>query len=94
MTQSKLYKRHRFPAEIIQYAVWLYHRFSLSHRDIEDLLAQRGIEVSYEAVRHCRRRFTIHRNTPTIELSFHTSRQERESGACVSSNQYNKHSVS
>lgn len=51
MTQSKMYKRHRFPPEIIQYAVWLYHRFSLSHRDIEDLLAQRGIEVSYEAVR-------------------------------------------
>jgi putative transposase len=51
MTQSKLYKRHRFPPEIIQYAVWLYHRFSLSHRDIEDLLAQRGIEVSYEAIR-------------------------------------------
>ena len=51
MTQSRLCKRHRFPPEIIQYAVWLYHRFSLSHRDIEDLLAQRGIEVSYEAVR-------------------------------------------
>jgi putative transposase len=51
MTQPKLYKRHRFPPEIIQYAVWLYHRFSLSHRDIEDLLAQRGIEVSYEAIR-------------------------------------------
>jgi putative transposase len=51
MTKSKMYKRHRFPPEIIQYAVWLYHRFSLSHRDIEDLLAQRGNEVSYEAVR-------------------------------------------
>ena len=46
-----MYKRQRSPAEIIQYAVWLYHRFSLSHRDIEDLLTQRGIEVSYEAVR-------------------------------------------
>ena len=51
MTQPKLYKRHRFPPEIIQYAVWLYHRFNLSHRDIEDLLSQRGIEVSYEAIR-------------------------------------------
>jgi putative transposase len=51
MTQSKMYQRHRFPPEIIQYAVWLYHRFSLSQRDIEDLLAQRGIEVSYEAIR-------------------------------------------
>ena len=45
------YKRHRFPPEIIQYAVWLYHRFSLSHRDIEDLLAERGISVSYESIR-------------------------------------------
>jgi putative transposase len=48
---SSLYKRHRFPAEIIQHTVWLYHRFSLSHRDIEDLLAERGISVSYESVR-------------------------------------------
>ena len=45
------YKRHRFPPEIISYAVWLYYRFNLSHRDIEDLLAQRGINVSYESVR-------------------------------------------
>ena len=44
-------KRHRFPAEIIQYAVWLYHRFNLSHRDVEDLMAERGVTVSYEAIR-------------------------------------------
>ncbi len=46
-----IYKRHRFPPEIIQHAVWLYHRFNLSHRDIEDLLSERGIQVSYEAIR-------------------------------------------
>jgi len=46
-----MYKRHRFPPEIIQYAVWIHHRFNLSHRDIEDLLAERGITVSYEAIR-------------------------------------------
>jgi putative transposase len=51
MNPPNTYKRHRFPPEIIQYAVWLYHRFSLSHRDIEDLLDQRGIEVSYESIR-------------------------------------------
>jgi putative transposase len=51
MTQSKMVKRHRFRPEIIQYAVWLYHRFNLVHRDIEDLMSQRGIEVSYEAIR-------------------------------------------
>ena len=45
------FKRHRFPADIISYAVWLYYRFNLSHRDIEDLLAERGISVSYESVR-------------------------------------------
>ena len=45
------YKRHRFPPDIISYAVWLYYRFNLSHRDIEDLLAQRCITVSREAVR-------------------------------------------
>ena len=45
------YKRHRFPPDIISYAVWLYFRFNLSQRDIEDLLAQRGISVSYESIR-------------------------------------------
>jgi putative transposase len=50
MSQLITYKRHRFPPEIIQYAAWLYHRFNLSHRDIEDLMSQRGIEVSYEAI--------------------------------------------
>ncbi|WP_415242258.1 hypothetical protein [Zhongshania sp.] len=46
-----IYKRHRFPRDIIAYAVWLYHRFNLSHRDIDDLLAERGIIGSREAIR-------------------------------------------
>ena len=46
-----IYKRHRFPPEVISYTVWLYYRFNLSHRDIEDLLAERGITVSREAIR-------------------------------------------
>jgi|GEM_PF-3015852 len=41
------FKGHRFPREIISYAVWLYYRFSLSLRDVEELLAYRGIEASY-----------------------------------------------
>lgn len=45
------YSGYRFPLEIIQQAVWLYLRFSLSFRDVEDLLAQRGITVSYETIR-------------------------------------------
>src|ERR671917_2386532 len=46
------YARHQFPPEVIQHAVvWLYLRFTLSYRDVEDLLAERGLEVSYETVR-------------------------------------------
>ena len=45
------YKRHRFPPDIISYTVWVYYRFNLSHRDVEDLLAERGITVSYETIR-------------------------------------------
>ena len=45
------YSGHRYPAEIISHAVWLYFRFALSFRDIEELLAARGIVVTYEAVR-------------------------------------------
>lgn len=48
---SPSYKRHRFPPEIIAYAVWLYYRFALSFRDVEELLASKGVIVSYEAVR-------------------------------------------
>jgi transposase-like protein len=45
------YKRHRFPPDVTSYAVWLYDRFNLSHRDIEDLLAERSIIVSRESIR-------------------------------------------
>jgi putative transposase len=45
------YHGHRYPAEIIRHAVWLYYRFSLSFREVEDLLAERGITVSYETIR-------------------------------------------
>src|SRR5438270_1809553 len=45
------YRRHRFPPPIIQHAIWLYLRFTLSYRDVEELLAARGLEVSYETVR-------------------------------------------
>jgi len=48
---ESLYKHYRFPPEIIQHSVWLYFRFNLSCRDIEDLLAERGIAVSYESIR-------------------------------------------
>jgi hypothetical protein len=40
------YRRHRFPPEIIQHAIWLYLRFTLSYRDVEELLAERGLDIS------------------------------------------------
>ena len=45
------YRRHRFPPEIIQHAIWLYLRFTLSYRDVEEVLADRGLDISYETVK-------------------------------------------
>ena len=45
------YRRHRFPPVVIQHAIWLYLRFTLSYRDVEDLLAERGLDISYETAR-------------------------------------------
>ncbi len=56
-TTTELYKGFRFPAEIISHAVWLYFRFSLSFRDVEELLATRGVEVTYESIRQWCLRF-------------------------------------
>jgi putative transposase len=49
------YRRHRFLPEIIQHAIWLYLRFTLSYRDVEELLAERGLDLSYETVRRAGR---------------------------------------
>jgi len=54
---KQLYHGYRFPPTIISHAVWLYHRFCLSFRDVEDLLAERGIVVSYESIRQWCNRF-------------------------------------
>jgi putative transposase len=67
---TTLYKRHRFPAEIISHCVWLYFRFSLSYRDGEELMAERGVLLTYEAVRYWCRKFgqvyanQLHRRRP------------------------------
>ena len=53
------YRGYRFPSEVISHAVWLYHRSSLSFRDVEDLLAERGITVTYETIRHWCRTFGL-----------------------------------
>ena len=56
-TKKPSYQRHRFPSEIISHAVWLYHRFCLSFREVEELLAERGITVTYETVRQWCQKF-------------------------------------
>jgi transposase-like protein len=48
---SPCYSGYRFPSDLIQRAIWLYLRFTLSYRDVEELLAERGVEVSYETIR-------------------------------------------
>jgi len=53
------YRGHRFPPEIIRYAVWLYFRFPLSFRDVEDFLVERSIDVSYETVRRWSLKFGL-----------------------------------
>ena len=71
------FKRHRFSPEIIQHAVWLYSRFTLSFRDVEDLLAERGIEVSNETLRRWFLKFgrqaavNLRRSRPHPSSSWH-----------------------
>jgi putative transposase len=68
MTQLS-FKRHRFPPEIIRHTIWLYARFTLSLRDIEEMLAERGVDVSYETVRRWFLKFG-----PTIAANLRRSR--------------------
>ena len=71
------YKRHRFPPDVIRHAVWLYFRFTLSLRDVEELLAQRGVEVSYETIRCWTQKFgrqfahNLRRSRPRPTGSWH-----------------------
>ena len=58
-SQPPSYRGYRFPPEIISHAVWLYYRFGVSFRDVEDLLAERGITVTYEAIRQWCLRFGL-----------------------------------
>ena len=69
------FKRHRFPPDVIRQAVWLYFRFTMSLRDVEDLLAERGIDVSYETVRCWANKFG-----PTIAANI---RRARGRAGCV-----------
>ena len=57
VSSASPYKGHRFPAEIISHCVWLYFRFSLSFRDVEEMMAERGVVVSYETIREWCQKF-------------------------------------
>jgi len=71
------YRCHRFPPEIIQYAVWLYSKFTLSYRDIEDLLSERDLDISYETVRRWVNKFgtdyakRIRSNRTAVDTTWH-----------------------
>jgi putative transposase len=54
---TSLYRGHRFPVEIISHCVWLYHRFPLSLRDVEEMMAERGVSVSYDTIHQWCRKF-------------------------------------
>lgn len=56
-TAAPLYKGHRYPVEVISYCVWLYFRFPLSYREVEELMLQRGVIVSYETIRRWCQKF-------------------------------------
>jgi putative transposase len=84
------YSRHRFPAEVIQHAVWLYFWFSLNFRDVEGLLAQRGIDVSYETVRRWSVKFgfayvrKLRHSHPRADVRWHLDEVfVRINGKCV-----------
>ena len=64
--RDPLYRRHRFPADVIAHAVWLYFRFPLSLRMVEDMLAARGIIVSHQTVKHWAEKFGRHFAMPLI----------------------------
>jgi len=69
-SKTPSYQRHRFPSEIISHAVWIYHRFCLSFREVEALLAERGITVTYETVRQWSYSQTTH---PAFRYLKHSS---------------------
>src|SRR6266436_3726810 len=63
---NSLYHRHRFPPEIISHCVWLYFRFSLSFRDVEELMSSRGVALTYETVREWCLKFGRQWATPQV----------------------------
>jgi Recombinase len=65
------FARHQFPSDVIRHAVWLYFRFTLSLRDVEDLLAERGVDISYETVRRWVLLIINEAEAETVRMIFH-----------------------
>src|SRR6476619_5921198 len=86
------YARHRFPPDVIRHVVWLYLRFTLSYRDVEELLVERGLDVSYETVRRWVLKFGLQfaRNLRARRQRprgrWHLGRKGRSAGSCSSWN--------
>ncbi len=106
-TKTNYYHGYRFPPEIISHGVWQNHRFCLSFRDVEELLAKRGIVITYETVRQWCRKFgpvyarNLKRRQRRLGDMWHLDevfvniqgeRRYLESVRCVDSNQQVKHS--
>jgi len=70
-----LYYRHRFPAEIISHCVWLYFRFSLSFRDVEELMSSRGVSLSYETVHRYLKKTNGHQTNVIIAATMKAMNQ-------------------
>ena len=76
---TKRYKNYRFPPEIISHGVWLYYRFTLSYRDVQEILLERGIEVSHRAIRGWCQKFgqdyakQLRRRRPRVRPSAQTA---------------------
>lgn len=86
------FKRHRFPSEIIRHSVWLYARFTLSFRDVEEMLAERGLDISYESVRRWFLKFgsaiaaSLRRTRPRPSYHWHldeSAPRRRDGGAMI-----------
>jgi len=77
VSSSERYRRHRFPIEVVEHCVWLYFRFSLSFRNIEEMMAVRGVRVTYETVREWCRKFgalyaaQLRKSRPCIGSKWH-----------------------
>ncbi len=50
VSSPETYRRHRFPIEVVEHCVWLYFRFALSYRNVEEMMAKRGVQLTYETV--------------------------------------------